>query len=900
MPEDYRDHSTSADTEGLGQMSAGRRIPWKPILYGVGGLFALGVVAVLGLFIWIMQGLPSADQLANYEPKITSRVYAGDGKLVGEFAAEHRVFVPSEEIPQQLIYAFISAEDKSFFEHSGIDWMGVLRGTLGNAVQGKRMAGGSTITQQVVKNMLVGDEHSAVRKAKEAILATRLEEKFTKDQILELYMNEIYLGHSSYGVAAAALEYFDTPLNKLSLAQCATLAALPQLPGRVNPIDGPDATVLRRNYVLDRMLANKYITAAEHDAAKAEKLVVPKQSNAEVETASQYFTEEVRQEIIKLGQNGQLRGFSTAKDASKGIWEGGLSIRSTIDTNMQITAQTALRAGLETYDHYYRGYAGPLTSFPNTADFAKQITAWARSPAGVAAISGRGPDWRLGVVLSTDKGVRIGLSDGKDGMLADEDVKFAKTYKRKDSKATGLQVGDVFLVSHAPAPDNLTTTILDYAGQARKTYPEKSPWRIRQIPVIEGAIIALDPHTGRVLAMDGGYAFDRSPFNRVIQAKRQPGSSFKPFVYAAAMENGFTPSSRVLDGPYVDCSDTTQEKCYMPGNYENDYYGLATLRFGVQHSRNTMTVRLATDMGLAKVAEMGNRLGIYDDLKPYTANALGSTETSPLRLATAYAELVNGGKKVEPVILDRIQNRYGETVYRHDGRPCPNCSTQWQEGMAPPALTEERKQLLDPLTAYQMVSILEGVVQYGTAGELKKVGKPLGAKTGTSNDQKDAWLMSFSPDLVVGVWIGFDNAKPMGQGATGGRMAAPIARDFLLATLKDAPALSFRRPQGISIVNINADSGCLPFGDSRDRLIIEEAYKPGTEPTTTCTVGAIEGASYKVDFGHVAAGDERGRSVAAPVDPNAPPATPDPNLPPGQPQPTPAPSSLTLKDGETF
>lgn len=897
MPEDS--FEPPSETEGLGPMRSGRRIPWKPILYGVGGLFGLGLVVALGLFIWLMQGLPSDEQLANYEPKITSRVYAGDGKLVGEFAAEHRVFVPSEEIPQPLIYAFISAEDKSFFEHSGIDLMGMIRGTVGNTLQGKRMAGGSTITQQVVKNMLVGDARSPVRKAREAILAMRIEKHFTKDQILELYMNEIYLGHSAYGVAAAALVYFDTPLNRLSLAQCATLAALAQLPGRVNPIDGPEQTVVRRNYVLDRMLANKYISQAEHDAAKAEKLVVPKSSRAEVETASEYFTEEVRQTIVKLGQDGQLRGFSSAKDASKGIWEGGLSIRSTIDTNLQIAAQTALRAGLETYDHYQRGFAGPITTFPNTDDFAKQITTWARSPAGSAAIAGRGPDWRVGVVLSVDKGVKIGLSDGKDGVLADEDVKFAKAYKRKDSKTTGLIRGDVILVSRTPAADNSTQVITDYAAQGRKTYSDKSPWHIRQIPVLQGGIVAMDPHTGRVLAMVGGYSFERSPFNRVIQAKRQPGSSFKPFVYAAALENGWTPASRVLDGPYADCSDTTQEKCYMPENYEKDYYGLATLRFGVIHSRNTMTVRLATDMGLPKMSEMGQRMGIYDNLPAYTANALGSTETTPIRMATAYAELVNGGKKIEPVILDRVQNRYGETVYRHDARPCPNCSTQWQEGMQPPTLTEERKQLLDPVTAYQMVSILEGVVQFGTADQIKRVGKPLGAKTGTSNDQKDAWLMAFSPDLVVGVYIGFDNAVPMGRGGTGGRLAAPIARDFLLAAMKDTPPIAFRRPQGVSIVNINADSGCLPFGDSRDRLIIEEAFKPGAEPTSTCAVGGSEGASYKVDFGHVSAGDESGSKKATDVfDPNAQP-TPDPNA--QQPtQPQPSSPVLKLDPTETF
>lgn len=812
----------------------------------IGVLGSIGI-AVLAFFIWVlylMQGLPSASQLANYEPPITSRIHAGDGHLVAEFANQHRIYVPSDELPQQLIEAFISAEDKSFFEHSGVDWWGMLRGTLGNAIRFKRMAGGSTITQQVVKNMLVGSDRSITRKVRELILARRVEKQFSKQQILELYMNENYLGGSSYGVGAASLAYFGKSLADLSLAEAATLAALAQRPSDVNPYRHVDAAIRRRNYVLDRMTANGYITKAEAEKAKAEPMKTFNRLDTDENQAAAYYVEEVRRHILKLGEEKKLAGFENEKAATKGFYEGGLSIRSTLDTNLQLIAQTALQAGLQAYDRRH-GWRGPVGTVSTDGDPAKALKDFAADKANRKNTAGAGDDWELAMVRSVGKeSVAIALEDGSKGALTADDIKWA------DGARKSFKAGDVIFVSHTPTPDPTTQFITVYG--VHKKYPASAPWRLRQIPEVQGALVAMDPHTGRVLAMAGGYSFSRSQYNRAVQAMRQPGSAFKPFVYAAAFENGWTPAKRVLDAPFVDCSDTTQEKCYKPENYEQDFYGLATLRFGVEHSRNTMTVRLATDMGLDKVSEMGERMGIYDKLPPYQSMALGAGETTPLKLVTAYASFVNGGKQVHPILLDRIQNRYGKTVYKTDNRACDGCMATWRDGLAPPVLTDERKQVLDPVTAYQIVSILEGVVQRGTGAEPKKVGKPLGVKTGTTNDYTNAWMVGFSPNLVLGVWVGFDQGKSLGPGETGSRAAGPIFRDFMMAALKDKPGLPFRIPQGVSLAEVDLDTGCLPGPDSR--VVILESFKPGTEPTERCKAG---GEGFKVDFSRVGDGDDQ-------------------------------------------
>lgn len=830
---------------------------WKTILISAASLIGIVVVAFGAWFIIVTQNLPSEEQLRNYEPPIMSRVHAGDGKLVAEFATEHRVYVPSEELPKQLVQAFISAEDGSFFEHSGIDLWGTFRGAVLNPLMGRRQTGGSTITQQVVKNMLVGDERSIERKVREAVLAMRIEGQLSKEQILELYMNEIYLGGRSYGVGAAALNYFGKSLGDLTLAENAMLAGLPQAPGRVNPLLNPEAATKRRNYVIGRMLEQGYIDKAAAEAAYAEPLKVVDRLNSDENVASAYYVEELRKEILALGEQRKLEGINSREDASKALLGGGLSIRSTLDSNLQLIAQTALQAGLESYDRRH-GWHGPLGTIEVGDNFSESLKAFANNKENQEKIAGAGNDWQLAVVRSVSREtVRLGLDGGETGTLHADDVKWAAPFKRTGG-GTGLKAGDVIFVAGQPAPDITVQLITEYGVPKKRA--ANAPWRLRQVPAVQGALVAMDPHTGRVLAMTGGYSFEASKFNRAIQAKRQPGSSFKPFVYAAAMETPdpatglykWTPSYRVLDTPYVSC-DPNQDKCYRPTNYSEQFYGLTPLRVGVEKSRNAMTVRLASEIGFEKVSAIGERMGIYDKLPAYEAMSLGAGDTTLMRMAVAYAELVNGGRQVRPVMFDRIQNRYGKTVYRTDQRACTGCATEWKAGMAPPALADDRQQVIDPVTAYQVVSILEGAVLRGTATTVRSVGKPVAAKTGTTNDQFDAWTMGFSPDLVAGVWVGFDKPRDMGNGESGGRVAAPIFRDFMLAALKDRPAVTFRVPNGVEHVEVDADTGCQPGPDTR--LVITEAFRPGSAPTERCDA-PVGADGYRVDFSKMAAGDE--------------------------------------------
>ncbi|HEY7797492.1 MAG TPA: PBP1A family penicillin-binding protein, partial [Hyphomonadaceae bacterium] len=770
----------------------------KKILIATAAVIGVAAIGATAWFFVVTSDLPSEADLANYEPPIMSRVHAGDGRLVAEFATQHRVYVPAEELPDQLIQAFISAEDKEFFEHSGVNLWGMFRGAVLNPLMGKRQSGGSTITQQVVKNMLVGSERSVDRKVREAVLAMRIEKQLTKDEILELYMNEIYLGGRSYGVGAASLNYFGKSLGDLTLSESALLAGLAQAPGRANPYNDPEAALKRRDYVLGRMVANGYVEKADAEVAMAEPLSTVERLDTDENQAAAYYVEELRKEILALGEANKLEGIASKEEAQQAFYEGGLSIRSTLDSNLQLIAQTALRAGLETYDRRH-GWRGPVGAMENTDDFEQALIDFARDKANRDKIAGGGNTWMLALVRSTNGGVKLGLPDGKTGVLSPDDVKWAAAFKR--DKGSGIKVGDVLFVSRDPTPDVGTQNITQY-GVPRKG--GTGPLFLRQIPQVQGALVAMDAHTGRVYAMAGGYSFQRSQFNRAMQAMRQPGSSFKPFVYAAALENGWTPSSRVLDAPYVSCDPNLQDEgCYIPKNYAENFFGLSTLRFGIEKSMNLMTLRLASDIGLPKVSEIGERMGIYDKLPAYESMALGAGETTPMRMATAYAALVNGGKQVKPVIFDRIQNRYGQTVLRTDNRACEGCNAEWRKGLQPPALPDERKQVMDPVTAYQMVSILEGVVARGTAGTARAVDKPLAAKTGTTNDNIDAWTVGFSPDMVVAIWIGFDTPKNMGEGESSGRVAAPVFRDFMMAALKDRPALPFRIPPGVELVEVD-------------------------------------------------------------------------------------------------
>ncbi len=802
-----------------------RVLSWKFLLWMVIVGVVLGIVAIVAFMLWMAalgRTVPSVEKLAEYNPPVTSRVHAGDGTLIYEFADEHRVFIPYEAIPEHVIHAFVSAEDKSFFTHGGVDYRGMTRGIL-NTVKNKitgsgGMQGGSTITQQVAKNMLLTRDQNITRKAKEMIVSWRMEKAFSKEHILELYLNEIYLGGRSYGVGSAALNYFNKSLPELDLSEAAILASLPKAPGQSNPYNDPEGVMGRRNYVLNRMVANGYLSSEEAETAKQEPLNTTKRLYGPEYAAATYFVQELRKQLIDLYGEDELE-------------QGGLSIRTTIDTQLQLAAQEALQIGLETYDRRH-AYRGPLKTLdPKATDVLEQLNA-------VTLPGGYGSWERAMVSAITEKGASLMLGDGAKTAIPAEDLEWAQTYTRKNGRSTGLATGDVILVEisrQALSQEESMSTREGQRGEAGEAAAPIEPIMVpvgqgtlKQIPELEGAIVALDPHTGRVLAMMGGYSFFKSPFNRVTQAQRQPGSSFKPFVYGAALEQGYTPSVRILDSPYVYYDEFTGD-VWKPENYaEGRSYGEVTMRVALEKSYNQVTARVATDIGMEAVSEFAERFGVYDKLPPYPAMSLGSGETSPWRLAKAYAAFVNGGKEVTPTLLDRVQDRRGTTLYKHDTRVCDGCeSLQW-DGSAPPELPDDRKQLVDPIIAYQLVHMLEGVVERGTGRRAKRVGKPLAGKTGTTNDYVDALFFGFSPDLVVGIWTGFDTPKTLGEGEGGGSVAGVIFTEFMERALEEEAGVPFRIPPGVRLVSVDAATGALPTFGSTD--VILEAFRPGTEP----------------------------------------------------------------------
>ena len=769
--------------------------PWRKIFIGFAALAGVGVLAVAGLAVYTMQTLPSEKQLADYKPPVTTRVYAGDGSLIAEFASQQRIYVPAAAIPDRVKNAFLSAEDKGFYEHSGIDAWGMLRATVGNFVRGRRIAGGSTITQQVAKNMLLTSERTVTRKVKEIFLAERLEKAYSKDRILELYLNEIYLGNRAYGVAAAALNYFNKPLDQLTIAEAAYLAALPKGPENYEPRRYKERAIERRNWVVDRMVENGYVSKEDGEVAKKDDLITNDRLSGDQYVASAHFVEELRRTLLK--QYGE-----------KALYDGGLAVRSTLDVRLQIAAAQALRHGLETYDRRH-GWRGPVGDVG--AEDPMEALKKAASPPPASG-------WTKAVITAASgRNITVSLLDGRSGKLVAEDVTWAQNTRRN-----ALPKGGVVFAQ--PAKNNT--------------------FNLRQTPQVEGALVALDPHTGRVLAMVGGYSFSNSQYNRVTQAKRQPGSSFKPIVYTAALEYGLTPATLIEDAPFqILAGDGT---VYNPQNYEaGEFAGPSTLRYGMEHSRNAMTVRLAYEMGMDKVSAEAKKFGTHDDLMPVLAMSLGAGETTLLRMANAYATFVNGGKKVTPSLFDRVQDRSGATVFRADQRACDGCNDAFS-GQAAPVLADSREQIIDPITAYQMTSILEGVVQRGTGTVVQSVGEPLAGKTGTTNDYKDAWFVGFSPDLVAAVWIGFDQPKTLGDGETGGGLAAPIFRDFMAAALKDTPATPFRIPPGVRLVKIDQKTGLLPGPNTVSTIL--EAFKPGTEPSRdTGQSPVIFGAGEMID-----------------------------------------------------
>ena len=769
----------------------------------LGFLFATGaLIFVIGagaaaLAIWhFQQDLPDYTQLKNYEPPVMTRVHAADGSILAEYARERRLYLPSSSIPPLVKEAFISAEDKNFYTHNGVDFEGVGRAVTVLIQGSKRAQGASTITQQVAKNFLLTNERSFTRKIREALLAFRIESAYPKEKILELYLNEIYLGLGNYGVAASALNYFGKSVNELDVAECAYLAALPKGPNNYQPFTKHDRAVERRNWVIDRMVENGYVTRDAGDKAKLEPLSVNPRVMTPNSYAAGYFAEEVRREL-------------SDRYGEKKLYEGGLSVRTTLDPKMQLMARKALVDGLVRFDES-KGYRGPIRHVDIGADWGLQL-------ADVPPLGDVQP-WQLAVVLDTSaQTARIGLQPPRDkagdvvaqritGTLPADGVKWTRK-----SIPAALSSGDVIYVEPVDGKP----------GQ----------YRLRQVPEISGAIVAMDPYTGRVFSMVGGFSFDQSEFNRATQALRQPGSSFKPFVYAAAIDNGYTPSSIVMDAP-IEIDQGPGLGIWRPANDDDEGSGPHTLRYGIEHSRNLMTVRLAKDIGMPLIVEYAKRFGIYDDMQPVLAMSLGAGETTVLRMVTAYSMLANGGKRIKPTLVDRIQDRWGHTIYQHDERQCDGCDAPKWEDQAEPKLVDKREQVLDPLTAYQITSIMEGVITRGTGQVIKDLGRHLAGKTGTTNDAKDVWFVGYSADLAVGLYLGYDQPRSLGATAYAAQYAAPVFKDFMKIALEGKPDVPFRVPPGIKLISVDLRSGMRGSGQGS----ILEAFKPGTAPPDSYSV----------------------------------------------------------------
>jgi penicillin-binding protein 1A len=789
----------------------------------IAGIAALSLVAVAGFSLavyaaWLFHDLPDASELAEYRPPTSTRVYAWDGTLIGEFGKERRIFVPYDQIPQPLVRAFLSAEDHSFFQHGGIDVTGLGRAMTRDAwnmVRGRKLQGGSTITQQVAKNVLLTGEHSLGRKLKEAILARRLEQTLSKERILELYLNEIWLGNHSYGVAMAAFNYFGKPLNELTVSEMAYLASLPKGPSNYDPVKRRTAAISRRNWVLGQMADNGWLSRAQAQRAAMEPLNTQKEPERAHYKDADYFMEEVRQ---------RARG-----TLGEEVEAGGLYIRTTLDSNLQTAARIALMKGLETYDHRH-GWRGAWGHTDFQPGWEAQVT-------GKAAASER-RTWRAAAVDRVSPGgAHVVLpAGGGAGELEAADFAWARAGK-------GLQKGDLVFVE--PKAGGRT-------------------FNLRQTPQVNGAIVALEPKTGRVVALVGGYSFSLSNFNRATQAMRQPGSSFKPFVYATALENGFTPASQVLDAPVS--LPGANGQVYSPENYERESRGLQPIRQGLVHSLNQMTVRIANQVGMRTVSANAKRYGVVDQMAPVLAMALGAGETTPFRLTAAYAAFANGGKRIEAHLIEEALDRQGKAAWRADKRDCPRCDQPFA-GEESPRLAPVGARVMDPVTAYAITLMLQGVVQNGTGSAVSSLGRPLAGKTGTTNDYRSAWFVGYSPDLVAGVFVGFDDNRSLGEGETGAQAAVPIFIDFMREALKDQPRVDFKPPKGAKLINVHGHV---------------EAFRPGTEPklqdlTETPAAPRIDAdgkPTKPIPYGQMPAG------LAPPVPAAAPPpkkVTPDLN-----------------------
>ena len=807
----------------------------------------LGTVAVAGAVWYYGRDLPPTEQLADYRPPQSSLVMDDDGTVIARFAREERVFVTIDEVPDLVKHAFISAEDKNFYDHKGIDPVGIAKAMVRNVkalFEGGRMSGASTITQQVVKNTILTNERSVSRKIREAILAMQIDRDLDKDRILELYLNQIYLGARSYGVGAAARTYFDKPLAYLTAEEAAFLAALPKAPSALHPVRNRAAAVARRNYVIEEMQENGYLSAEAAADAEGEPLVTflerkkGRKTGETYDWRAAYMIEEVRARMLEwyADRSGLTDPEERTEAAEAALYGDGLRIRTTLDSEMQDYAARALRDGLHSYERR-NGYRGPLGKIEPDEDWAKTLRE-AYYPRDLG-------DWQLGVVLGLDEENDLAWV-GVEGMekpveVVVDAVRWARL--RKETGGLGPKIksiGDVLIpgdVIYVEQGDKIANGDVVRLPLAEREADAEPVWGLRQLPEANGAVVAIEPATGRVLAMQGGMSAQQSVFNRVTQAERQPGSSFKPFIYAAALDHGYTPASIVLDAP-VTVDQGNDEGLWKPTNYdEGKFYGPTPLRVGVEKSRNLMTVRIAQDVGMDIVADYARRFGIYEDMPALLSYSLGAGETTLIQMATAYAIFANGGRKVSPYLVEAVLDDDGVSV---------DLASPWAVPLEP----GEPEQIVDPVTAFQSVSIMEGVVLRGTATKLTRLGFPVAGKTGTTNDARDAWFIGFTPDLVFGCYIGFDNPKSLGKRASGGALCGPVFEQFMRDAMIDRAPKKFEPPEGVELIKINRLSGERVGEDVFGRDVIWEAFRAGTgpDPLESGTGGDFGGSYGDGDF----------------------------------------------------
>jgi len=740
----------------------------------------LSLILLIGILIFSVlwsysNNIPDYKFLKNYKPPVSSKVYSGDGELVADFSKEKRIFVPFNSIPKNVINSFLSAEDKNFFSHPGVDAKGVLRAVINNIsniILSKRLEGASTITQQVAKNFLLTNEVSLNRKIKEAILAFRIERALTKQRILELYLNQIYLGSGAYGVAAASLEYFDKSIKDLNYAEAALLAALPKAPSRYNPYRDIELAKFRRNLVLKNLFENNYINSQNYNKFINKKIILNKPEKVYLEDA-QYYIEDIRKSVIN----------SLSYDK---VYNQGFNINTPINLEFQKIATESLRDGLISYDKR-KGWRGALTNKDYSNNWHKNLEKFDLE---------NSINWEMAIVKKVKKfSVEIETENKLSGVIEFQDISWTK---KEFSQL--LNKGDIIYVKKI----------------SNKNYS------LRQLPKINGGIVVMDPYTGRVLALSGGFSFKKSEFNRATQALRQPGSAFKPFVYALALENKYTPSSLILDAPIV-LDQGYDLKMWKPENYGKKFYGLSTLRSGLEKSRNLMTVRIAQDLGVKKIINFSKNLGIYDNPEELLSISLGSAETTLLKLTSAYSAFLNNGKLVEPILIDRIQDSEGKTIFNSDNQKCINCDQISYLGKNYPIIENNFKRVFSPQTAYQMTTILEGVTQRGTAKNLKDLKLNIAGKTGTTNKNTDTWFIGYTSNLLIGVYVGLDNPKPLGKFETGSKTALPIFKEFIKKTVKKSEARPFKAAEGTLMMVIDSVTGQKAKFTSRNTII--EVYK---------------------------------------------------------------------------